>query len=189
MTGISVSLLFRGDDRALAAVELALLLPVLIFGFLGVLEFSQFYNVQSRVNWVSLALGDVLSQSTSVTQTHLTDLGDAVSSIMSPYSATGMTVSAASLVIDDKGTTSTADDVVKIDSTWSTQKALVGSVADAVAYDAVKAKTLITLGYSVVYVGAKYQYQSYTGLPFLQGKVITSTAYVVPRSVTVVTFN
>jgi len=180
---------FRRDDRGIAAVELALILPVLVFGLLGVLEFSQFYSVQSRVTWISQALGDVISQSTSQNQTDLSKLGDAVSSIMYPYSTTGMTVVAASLVRNTKDTTATEDDVAEVESTWGTQKALLGSVADAPALDATAALELIPAGYSVVYVAAKYTYQSYTGLPFLQGKVLTSRAYVRPRSVSVITFH
>jgi hypothetical protein len=100
---------------------------------------------------------------------------------MHPYSTTGLTVTATSLVV--------SNNTAVIDSSWGSQKALLGNAGDAVAFDAATAKTLIPSGKSVIYVGAKYVYQSYTGLPFLQGKVISATAYVMPRVRNVVTFN
>lgn len=79
--------IFR-DRRAVAAVEFALLLPVLVTLFIGSNEISQALSVFRKVGHTSSALGDLVAQTdSSLSVSDLTDILAASSATMAPYSA------------------------------------------------------------------------------------------------------
>ncbi|NLH82950.1 MAG: pilus assembly protein [Phyllobacteriaceae bacterium] len=76
------------DRRAVAAVEFALLLPLMLTLFIGGNEISQALAVYRKVGHTSSTLGDLVAQSPTLTAGDMTDIVAASSSVMTPYSTT-----------------------------------------------------------------------------------------------------
>ena len=79
---------FVADCRAVAAVELAVIAPLMLLMFFATVEFSNGIATDRKVTLVAHTLADLTSRSTSVTDTDLTNFFAAGTGIMYPYSAT-----------------------------------------------------------------------------------------------------
>ena len=76
------------DCRGVAATEFAMIVPLMLVMFFGTVEFSSGVAVDRKVTLVARTLSDLTSQSTSVTDTDLSNFFAASIGIMTPYSAT-----------------------------------------------------------------------------------------------------
>src|ERR1700704_3178140 len=76
------------DRRGVAAIEFAIIVPVMLLMFFGTVEFSSGVAVNRKVTLMARTLSDLTSQNISVTDTQLTNLFNASAGIMMPYSAT-----------------------------------------------------------------------------------------------------
>src|SRR5947209_13511498 len=76
---------FSGDCRGMAAVEFVMIVPLMLTLFFGVIEFSSGVAVDRKVTLVARTLSDLTSQSSSVTDTDLTNFTTTVKAIMTPY--------------------------------------------------------------------------------------------------------
>jgi Flp pilus assembly protein TadG len=78
---------FRNDCRGVIAVEFAMIAPVLLVLFFGVLEFSSAVAVDRKVALAARTLSDLTSQSSWVADTDLSNYGQAAKAVMVPYSS------------------------------------------------------------------------------------------------------
>jgi Flp pilus assembly pilin Flp len=76
---------FIRDNRGVAAVELALVLPMLLTLFLGVVEISNFVLVNERTEKMTTTIADVVSQGDTITIAELDNILSATSEIMKPF--------------------------------------------------------------------------------------------------------
>ncbi|RYE08927.1 MAG: pilus assembly protein [Hyphomicrobiales bacterium] len=94
---------FRREERAVAAVEFALITPFLLTMYLGSIEAAALFTADKRVNSVSATVGDLVSQWDADEDTckavgcklptaELTDYLAASSLIMMPYSTTNLRI-------------------------------------------------------------------------------------------------
>lgn len=82
---------FLRNRRAAAAVEFALILPVLLTLYLGSIEGSQLITVDRKVTLVSGALGDLVARSqNSITSSKVDDYFQMTTSMMAPVNTTGL---------------------------------------------------------------------------------------------------
>ena len=72
------------DRRGLAAVEFALIAPVLIFLFMGVLEMSLRFRASEEASRYVHQVADLISRETSLTTTDLGEIYDAAVHMMQP---------------------------------------------------------------------------------------------------------
>jgi Flp pilus assembly protein TadG len=82
------SLRVRGllDDRSgLAAVEFAMILPIMVVMFFGVVELSAAISADRKATLAARTLSDLTSQTASVADADLTNFGEAAKAIMTPY--------------------------------------------------------------------------------------------------------
>lgn len=75
------------DRRAVAAVEFALLLPLMVTLFIGGNEISQALGIYRKVGHTSSTLGDLVAQVSTVSSADMTDILAASASVMTPYDA------------------------------------------------------------------------------------------------------
>jgi Flp pilus assembly protein TadG len=87
----------------LAAVEFALIAPVMILLFFGALEFATALDCNTRVNNVAASTADLVAQSTIVSGTDATNIFNAANSILYPYAAANAKIVVSSLVDNGKG--------------------------------------------------------------------------------------
>jgi Flp pilus assembly protein TadG len=78
---------WRGDRRGVSAVEFALILPVMLLLFAGGSELSEALIVDRKISRTANTIGDLVSQEADVTSAEMTNIFNASTAIMEPYSA------------------------------------------------------------------------------------------------------
>ena len=78
---------FGRDRRGVSAVEFALIAPLMIAMYLGCVEISQGIAADRKVSLVSAALANLTAQVSSISSSGMTNILDASSAIITPYSA------------------------------------------------------------------------------------------------------
>jgi Flp pilus assembly protein TadG len=86
------------DESGMAAVEFALLLPVLITLFFGVVELSLALACRADVANVASTAADLVAQESSVASGDMTNVFSAASAILYPYSQGNATITIYSIV-------------------------------------------------------------------------------------------
>jgi Flp pilus assembly protein TadG len=77
-----------GNNSGVAAVEFAMIIPVMAALLIGTNEFSAGVAVDRKVTIMARTLSDLTSQNTSVTDAQLTNFFNASKAIMTPYAST-----------------------------------------------------------------------------------------------------
>src|SRR6201996_3795200 len=88
------------DRRGVAAIEFAMIVPIMLVLFFGVVEFSSGVAVDRKVTLVARTLSDLTSQSTSVVDTDLSNYFAASVGILAPYSASPTQSTITELYVD-----------------------------------------------------------------------------------------
>ena len=94
---------FAKDRRGLAAVEFALIAPVLVTLLLGTVEVCDALSAHEKVTMLASTGADLVAQSTSVSSTDMTNIFDADSAVLYPYNGAAATIVISSIVSDGKG--------------------------------------------------------------------------------------
>jgi Flp pilus assembly protein TadG len=89
-----------GDRRGLAAIEFAMIVPLMLVLFFGTVEFSSGIGVDRKVTLMARTLSDLTSQNISVTDNQLTNIFNASIGIMYPYSTTPVNSTITELYVD-----------------------------------------------------------------------------------------
>jgi Flp pilus assembly protein TadG len=89
-----------GDRRGLAAIEFAMILPIMLMMFFGVVELSSGVAVDRKVTLMARTLSDLTSQSTSVSDSDLTNFFNASGAIMTPYDSAPVKATITQLYVD-----------------------------------------------------------------------------------------
>jgi Flp pilus assembly protein TadG len=171
--------LIRGlvrDNGASAAVEFAVIVPIMLTLFFGVVEFSSGVAVDRKVTLVARTLSDLTSQSSCVTDALLTDFTNTGKAIMTPYSTTPLHSTITQLYVDPA--TSTAK--VK----WSKGTAPRGTGTTV----SVPAALLIDDTY-LIYSEVDYKYVPAVGYVMAKaGVTLSDYTFTRPRQSTSVTY-
>ena len=77
------------DRRGVSAVEFALVAPMMITLYFGCVEVSDGVAADRKVSLTSATLANLVAQSTALSSTDMTNILDASSAIIQPYSTTG----------------------------------------------------------------------------------------------------
>ncbi len=90
----------RSDECGVSAVEFALLLPLMITLYLGAVEISQAISADRKVTLTSRTMADLISQVSSIDSAGLTDVFNASTSVMAPFTTAPLKVTVTSVNID-----------------------------------------------------------------------------------------
>lgn len=100
---------FRAADDAVAAVEFALVLPLLLLLYFGSIEASSLYIADRRVNTISATIGDLVSQwddgDGEMSRDRFDDYLAASISLIYPMSTTGLEIVVTCVQVLSDGTT------------------------------------------------------------------------------------
>jgi len=91
---------FGFDRRGVAALEFALIAPILILLYFGVGELCEAMMAQRRTAHATSAIGDLTTQSTTLAPTDVSDIFSAASTIMQPFSTTTLQLRLSSVTVD-----------------------------------------------------------------------------------------
>jgi Flp pilus assembly protein TadG len=94
---------FWRDRRGVSAVEFALIAPVLLLLYCGLAELTQAMMAQRRLNQVTAAIGDLVSQTSQVDANRLKDVFLIGQTIMAPFPTTTLRMCVVSVTADTKG--------------------------------------------------------------------------------------
>ena len=89
-----------GDTRGVAAVEFAMVVPVMLVLFFGTVEYSTGVAVDRKVTLMARTLSDLTSQNISVTTTQLNNIFNASTGIMTPYPSSELSARIVELYVD-----------------------------------------------------------------------------------------
>jgi len=91
---------FARDRRGVSALEFALVAPLMIGLYLGCAEISDGVAVDRKVSLIASTLANVASQVTTISASDMTNILDASSAIVTPYSASNLRATLSCLKID-----------------------------------------------------------------------------------------
>ena len=83
---------FRRDLAGIAAVEFALLAPILITTFIGTVELSEAITINRKIGQTASTLADLVTQETQMTDEEIANVFSATETVMSPYDASGLKI-------------------------------------------------------------------------------------------------
>lgn len=129
---------FRGlakDRKGAGAVEFAIIVPLLLMGYLGAFEVSVGFGVARKVAHASNTIADVLAQQKDVTKATLDGMKGVVKAALSPYEVGSYTLKMTGIKVTGPGT-----GVV----TWSRDQS--GATPYAAGTPATLPKELTTVG-------------------------------------------
>jgi Flp pilus assembly protein TadG len=162
---------FAACAKGLAAVEFAMVAPLMISMYFGVTELSDGYTASSKVTAVASSAADLVAQKSSICNADMTDIFSAVSAIMFPYPINNMTVVISSVVDNGNNTVKVA---------WSdAQNGSARAVGSAVTIPS----GLITSGSggSIILSEVTYNYSSPTGHLIYGSVPLSDKFYLHPR--------
>jgi Flp pilus assembly protein TadG len=144
---------FWRDRRGVAAIEFALLAPVMIVFYCGMAELTQAMMAQRRVSNTASSIGDLVAQAAQLSDARKTDIFTIGATIMAPFPTTTLRMCLASVTSD-----STGKDTVD----WSENS---NSHTDCPAKGAVLSSTVVPVGVlpasqSVIIAKTSYAYTS-----------------------------
>lgn len=91
---------FGRDKRGVSAVEFALISPLMIGLYLGCVEVSQGVAADRKVSLIAAALANLTAQVQTISATDMTNILDASSAIIAPYSASNLKITVTCIAID-----------------------------------------------------------------------------------------
>ncbi len=94
---------FARETRGAAAVEFALVTPLMLSMYFGMVELSSGVAIDRKVTMVSHTLSDLIAQASAVNDSDISNVFNASSSIMTPYLVTPLTAKVTAVSIDNTG--------------------------------------------------------------------------------------
>jgi Flp pilus assembly protein TadG len=165
--------IFRRDVAGVAAVEFALILPMMLMLYVGTVEASALISMDRRVQTIAGAVGDLVSRANvNLPACDLKDYFQAAAGIMAPYTSDPVQQIITSVQVKADGTTLVA---------WS--RAAGGAVAHNVgeAYPLPQAMKDISLNAYVIVSEASYSYMPITKLIYSQAIQLRRENFYLPR--------
>ena len=165
----------RKDKSGLAAVEFAMLLPVMITLFFGVVELSLALTCRANVTNVASVAADLVAQESAMTTADMNNVFSAANAMLYPYDTSVAQITVSSIVYDTVSKSLTSGKVG-----WSCAK---NTTAKTVGNTVTLPAGLMTADSSVIMAEISYAYTSPT-TKFITGtKTMTNTFYTKPRRV------
>jgi Flp pilus assembly protein TadG len=94
---------FASNTEGMAAVEFAMIFPLMLTLYFGAAELSQGIGADRKVTITSRTVGDLVSQVTSINNADMTNSLNAAAAVMAPYPVANVKVTVSSVTIDSSG--------------------------------------------------------------------------------------
>ncbi|UYN99333.1 MAG: pilus assembly protein [Devosia sp.] len=176
------------SERGAAAVEFALILPVLLFIYVGTLEASALISMDRKVQSVSGAIGDLVARSeVSLTSSQMRDYFRAAGGIMTPYSSAPVEQVVTAISVSSDGETSVLwsrqyhggeyEDGVFVEGTYEVGE----EYSPGDSYPLPEEMIAIALDSTVIAAQASYSYTPLFGIVIDQAVNLHRSSYFMPR--------
>jgi len=169
---------WRAGERGTIAIEAAIILPLLLLIFLGMVEFSQAWTVKRRVQSVASTTADLVAQSQTVTTAQLNDIASIGAQLMLPFSSAGIALTITSVAEDSQNKIT-----VQWSCSWATLSSSANCSASGAAYTGLPTG-LLSAGQSLIIGRTSYPYTPAIGEFLTGGLTFSASSYFRPRLVT-----
>lgn len=161
---------FQQDRRGVAAVEFALIAPILIVLFLGAVEFSNAITVDRKLTALTSSTADLVAQTEEIDTTEMTNIFQASTAIMTPYATSSLSLVITGVIIDGSG-----------DATVDWSDAHQGS-ARATGSSVTLPPELVINNTCLIMAESTYNFMSLVGHFLTSGVSMDDTFYLRPRA-------
>jgi Flp pilus assembly protein TadG len=165
------------DEKGGVLIEAAIILPVLLIVFLGMVEFSNVFTAKRRVQAVASTTADLVSQAKSVTVADLSDIARIGAQVMLPFASTGLTLKIHSVAQDAQSRITE-----QWSCSWTSVTATPSCTATGLAYTGAPSG-ILRAGQSVIIGEASYAFRPAAGLFIASGVTLNAASYFRPRLV------
>lgn len=155
------------DERGVSAVEFALIAPLLVSLYLGCVEISDGVSAQRKVTLIASTLANITAQSKSLSTSDLSNILDASTAIIYPYSSSTLNMTVSCIAIDSNKSASVKWSVTRNGS------ALSGSVTLPTALQVANTQ--------LVYAQVTYGYRPTIGYTITGTLNLSESMYMMPR--------
>ncbi|MET0435977.1 MAG: TadE/TadG family type IV pilus assembly protein [Devosia sp.] len=174
-------------ETGVAAVEFALVVPLMLSVYLGCTEAAALLTADRKVQSVAGAIGDLVARSNkTIAQSQLRDYFLASTSIMAPYSTSGLVQTVTAVSVDDDGEATVLWSVRYENGSLSTT---VAEHPKNSAYDLPAEMRAIATGQTVIAAEAEYGYLPLLGIVFKEALDLNRSALFMPRFGGTITLN
>ncbi len=170
---------FRDARDGIAAVEFAMILPLMLTMWLGTMEVGQAIAINRKGVLVSRVLADITARATTITDVEMTNIMNATNAVIYPFSPTTLSLRVTSVKLISAGNSRVV---------WSDARG-----SDYTAHPAnlplpMPAGILTVTNQTVIMAEVRYRYApSSTWFLSAAGLTINEVTYMVPRQVTEIT--
>jgi Flp pilus assembly protein TadG len=98
---------FKPSEQGVTLIEFALIFPVMILLFIGLVEFGEAFSVNRKISNAASTVSDLISQESSITNAELQDIAIVASEIVKPYRTAPFSMRIISVVANDTNTRAT----------------------------------------------------------------------------------
>ena len=161
----------RRDQRGAAALEFALVAPVMLVMFVGLVEVGQVIVAGRRTGHVASALADLVGQNTTMDDIRMTDIFAAGTQMIKPMSSTNLKTKVTQVSLRSDGT-------IKVD--WSKAQGLTAETKNAIY--PLPANLVVNTGEAAIIGTAQYTLVQISHQVILNDINYTRVAYVKPRN-------
>ncbi len=169
------------DNEGAVLIEAAIILPILLTVFFGMIEFSDAFTAKRRVQSVAGTTADLVARTQSVTISDLADVASVGAQLLQPFSSSGLTLKISSVAEDYQSKTTE-----QWNCSWSSISTAPTCTQTGAAYAGVPAG-ILRAGESVIVSQATYTFKPAIGEFLLGGVTFTAASYFRPRLVSSVT--
>lgn len=163
----------KRDDKGIAAVEFALVLPILVIMLLGTVELGQALTIDRRIIQAASSSADLVAQAETIDNNELSTIMNLMESIIEPYDSAPLQINIISVVADAAGDTTVS---------WSYSKGGGEPYAPGSAYSMTGGlANLISPLTSVIVAEVTYNFVPSISYFFPGGFDLTETFYLRPR--------
>jgi Flp pilus assembly protein TadG len=175
---------FARDSRGAAAIEFALVTPLMLTMYFGMVELSSGVAIDRKVTMVSHTLSDLIAQATAVSNSDISNVFNASSAMMTPYLATPLTAKVTEVSIDNTGRAT-----VTCSRAWTS----AGGVATGYTQNAVVTSSipagLIVNNTTLIWSEVSYVYTPTIGYVVRSAVTLSDQFFARPRQSTSVDFS
>lgn len=160
---------FKKSDAGVAAVEFALIIPVMLTTFFGVSEIANYILAARKVSNVASSAADLVAQDTVIATSEINDIMTSLNVVLRPFNSSSATIRISSVVADPNTGNTTID--------WSDAR----NIAPRAAGSSVTIPNIISPGQSVIMAEVTFRYQTLFGEYLTNGMTVSDTFYLKPR--------
>jgi Flp pilus assembly protein TadG len=182
---------FVADSRAIAAIEFAMIVPLMLVMFFGTVELSSAVAIDRKVTLIARTLSDLTSQSSgTVTDSYLQNAFTASISIATPYDASPVKATISEIYISSNKVATVQWSKAATISSGATQATLTASSRNAgdTVTTVIPATLLVPQSY-IIFSEVNYKYTPSVGYVLRGFVTLSDVSYTRPRQVNCVVYN